>query len=84
PGGWYRIDARGNRPEINAQFDPPHERLAFQLQFPEEADFPAILPEPLPVVVEALQAHSTWDAVQRNLPDISLKEAGRLELNRAA
>ncbi|MGF1536669.1 MAG: transglutaminase family protein, partial [Elainellaceae cyanobacterium] len=46
PGGWYRIDARGNRPEINAQFDPPHERLAFQLQFPEEADFPAILPEP--------------------------------------
>ena len=27
--GWYRIDARGNKAEVDAQFTPPVERLAF-------------------------------------------------------
>jgi transglutaminase-like putative cysteine protease len=67
--GWYRIDARGNKPGVNAQFDPPAEQLAFQLNFPEERVFPEILPDPLPVVVNALRAHKTWDAMLANLPD---------------
>jgi hypothetical protein len=49
--------------------------LAFQVQFPEEADFQSILAEPLEIVVEALQIHSTWDEMLRNLPDISLESA---------
>ncbi|MCU0549587.1 MAG: transglutaminase family protein [Leptolyngbya sp. Prado105] len=73
--GWYRVDARGNKAEVNAQFAPPQEQLAFKIQFPEEADFPAILAEPLQIVVEALQAQSTWDELLRNLPDISLESA---------
>lgn len=67
--GWYRIDARGNKEGIDAQFTPPHEKLAYKPPFAEEADFPEILPEPLPLVVGTLQANSTWDAVLRNLPD---------------
>lgn len=67
--GWYRMDARGNKPGVNAQFRPPIEQLAFGLNFPEERAFPDILPDPLPVVVNALRAHSTWDVMLANLPD---------------
>jgi len=67
--GWYRIDARGNKPGVNAQFKPPVEQLAFQLNFPEERTFPEILPDPLPVVIDALRARSTWGDMLANLPD---------------
>jgi transglutaminase-like putative cysteine protease len=73
--GWYRVDPRGNKEGINAQFSPPQERLAFKTQFPEEADFPAILVEPLQLVVEALRSQTTWDAMLHNLPDISWEAA---------
>lgn len=73
--GWYRVDARGNREGVDAQFTPPQERLAFKIQVSEEADFPAILSKPLQVVVEALQAQSTWDEMLRNLPDVSFESA---------
>jgi transglutaminase-like putative cysteine protease len=73
--GWYRVDARGNREGVDAQFTPPQERLAFKIQVSEEADFPAILSKPLQVVVEALQSQSTWDEMLRNLPDVSFESA---------
>ena len=57
--GWYRIDARRNKAGVNAQFTPPQEQLAYQVQLSEEADFQVILAEPLQIVIEALQAHST-------------------------
>jgi hypothetical protein len=68
--GWYRVDARGNRQDVDAQFIPPQEKLAFSLQFPEEAEFQEILAEPLLVVVQSLQNQQTWDEFLRNLPDI--------------
>jgi transglutaminase-like putative cysteine protease len=43
--GWYRVDARGNRAGVDAQFTLPREQLAFRIQFPEEADFQNILPD---------------------------------------
>jgi transglutaminase-like putative cysteine protease len=67
--GWYRIDARGNKPGVDAQFRPPTEQLAFRLNFPEERIFPDTLADPPPIVVNALRAHSTWDAMLANLPD---------------
>jgi transglutaminase-like putative cysteine protease len=73
--GWYRVDARGNKAGVNAQFTPPHEQLAFKIQFPEEADFPAIVAEPLQFILEALQAMTTWDSMLQNIPDISLESA---------
>ncbi|MGF1514358.1 MAG: transglutaminase family protein [Elainellaceae cyanobacterium] len=78
--GWYRIDPRGNKPGVNAQFTPPQEQLAFNLQLPEEADFRAVLPEPLPVVVAALQQYHTWDEVLYHLPDIGPESAEALRL----
>lgn len=73
--GWYRVDARGNKAGVDAQFTPPLERLAFNLRFPEEADFQVVLAEPLPIIVEALQAQNTWDNMLCSLPDISLESA---------
>jgi transglutaminase-like putative cysteine protease len=73
--GWYRVDVRGNKEGVDAQFSPPQEQLAFKIQFPEEADFHAILSEPIQIIVEALQAQTTWDDMLRNLPDIALESA---------
>jgi transglutaminase-like putative cysteine protease len=67
--GWYRVDCRGNKAGIDAQFCPPQERLAFRLNFPEEKNFTEILPDPLPVVVTALRRYSRWDELYQNLPD---------------
>lgn len=69
--GWYRVDPRGNRSGINAQFIPPQEQLAYQIKLSPEADFPAILPEPLEIVVKALSSYRTWDRMLQNLPDVS-------------
>ena len=46
PGiGWYRVDPRGNREGINAQFCPPKEQLAYPIVHPGEADLPEIWPD---------------------------------------
>ena len=70
--GWYRIDARGNKPGVHAEFSPPVEKLAFPIVDPGEADFREIWPEPLPIVIKALTENATYDQVFRNLPDIDV------------
>jgi len=67
--GWYRIDARGNKEGINAQFKPPVEQLAFVLQDDNEIDFDAVLAEPLPAVIDVLRQCKTVAEVYNNLPD---------------
>lgn len=71
--GWYRIDARGNRAGVNAQFAPPVEQLAFPIRVPGEADLPEVRAEPLSVVVDALRSHATADALWAHLPDVELE-----------
>jgi transglutaminase-like putative cysteine protease len=71
--GWYRVDARGNRADIDAQFAPPVEKLAYEIRLAGEANFQNIFAEPLPIVVEALQRCHEWDEMRRNLPDIRLE-----------
>jgi hypothetical protein len=70
--GWYRIDARGNKQGIAAEFCPPVEKLAFQIVTPGEADLPEIWAEPLSVVVNVLECEKTFQAVADNLPDVEL------------
>lgn len=53
--GWYRMDARGNKTGVNAQFTPPVERLAFKLQTPDEFEFENLLPDPVEAVLNALR-----------------------------
>ncbi len=67
--GWYRIDARGNKPGLNAGFTPPLERLAFPIASAAEKDLPGIWVEPLPAVVAALTRNATVEQVYENLPD---------------
>ena len=67
--GWYKVDARGNKEGVDAQFDPPKEQLAFALQ-EGEAELPEIYEKPLAVVIQALQTHRTYDAMIHNFPDI--------------
>ncbi|MFO1370784.1 MAG: transglutaminase family protein [Marinagarivorans sp.] len=52
--GWYRLDARGNKPGVNAQFNPPQEQLAFSLVHPGEQDWPGRYAEPLPAITQLL------------------------------
>lgn len=70
--GWYRLDARGNKPGVDARFCPPVERLAFTVREAPEADLPEIWPEPLPAVVRVLTGFSTVEEVVANLPDVEL------------
>jgi len=70
--GWYRVDARGNKPGVDALFSPPVERLAFPVLDPAEADLPEIWAEPIAVVIKALTEHMTVEQVFDNLPDIEI------------
>lgn len=81
PGvGWYRIDARGNKPGVAAQFDPPTERLAFPLQSADEVEFAEVLPDPLPVVLAALRDSTGWRDVLARLPDVTPESFAQLGL----
>ena len=69
--GWYRIDARGNHQDVDAQFTPPNEQLAFNINHDGETDFPNILAAPLPIVITALQNHNSWNELFHYLPDLA-------------
>ena len=36
--GWYRVDPRGNKDGVDAQFDPPQEKLAWAIRNDGEID----------------------------------------------
>ena len=70
--GWYRIDPRGNKPGLTAEFCPPMEKLAFPADSLGEANLPEIWPEPSPLIVDCLKNHRTYNEVASNLPDIEV------------
>ena len=69
--GWYRVDARGNKEGVDAQFNPPHEKLAFELQ-EHEFDIDELYSEPMDEVVDALKTYKTYEAMCNNFPDLKL------------
>ncbi len=69
--GWYRIDPRGNKPGVDADFIPPLEKLAFPVSSNAEMDIPGIWAEPMPEVVHVLTHYETVEQVFENLPDIA-------------
>jgi len=68
--GWYRLDARGNKPGVAAGFTPPRESLAFAIAEPGEYTLPEIYAEPLPQVLAALRGYGSVAEVNRHLPDL--------------
>lgn len=67
---WYRVDARGNKHGVCAEFSPPREQLAFTTDAPGEFDFPGVLPEPLPLVIAALSDETSAADLVGRLPDL--------------
>lgn len=69
--GWYRIDARGNKPGVAAEFCPPQEKLAFPIAENSEANLPGIWAEPHPQVVAVLERYQDVAEVYAHLPDVA-------------
>ena len=70
--GWYRVDARGNKTGVEAQFNPPIETLAYPILEAGERDLPEVWAEPLPIVVQSLASYKTYIDMANNLPDIQV------------
>jgi transglutaminase-like putative cysteine protease len=70
--GWYRVDARGNKPGVAADFCPPLEKLPYPDQAPMVRTLPEIWPEPLPMVVKVLTRSKTIEQIFENLPDVEV------------
>jgi len=70
--GWFRLDARGNKPGVSSQFSPPDEVLAFAVGDTHERDLPEIWAEPLAIVVAVLETCDDIVQVYENLPDLPL------------
>lgn len=68
---WIRLDARGNKPGVDAQFSLYSEKLAYTVR-PElgEEDIPIIFAEPNENVVRSLTTDKKLDEVVKNLPRI--------------
>lgn len=66
-GAWHRLDVRGNKPGLIAEFSLEQERLAYTVDGAlGEADLPDLLVDPAPSVVECLR--STADILGARLP----------------
>ncbi|EFM10648.1 transglutaminase domain protein [Paenibacillus curdlanolyticus YK9] len=56
---WIRLDARGNKQGVDAQFSLDEERLAFAIRGEyEEVDYPVIYASPRAETMESLRAHT--------------------------
>ncbi|MCW2887993.1 MAG: hypothetical protein QOE54_1463 [Streptosporangiaceae bacterium] len=57
-GSWFRLDPRGNKPGVQAEFSLAEERLAYVVR-PElgEIDYPHVYASPPSAVLDALQRH---------------------------
>lgn len=67
---WVRMDARGNKPGVNVQFDPGMDMLAYRVDegFGESED-PRIFAVPAESVIKALTTNATAKTLKYNLPD---------------
>lgn len=66
---WIRLDVRGNKPGVDAQFSLTQEKLAFPVRAEKgEEDIPIIFAKPDKNVIEALTNNSSLDELWANLP----------------
>jgi len=68
-GRWVRVDARGNKPGVDAQFSLEAEQLAFKVS-PKlgEEDFGAVYAEPPPGILRAFKTWPTYGQLWKHLP----------------
>lgn len=66
---WIRLDARGNKKGVNAEFSLDEEKLAFMIRTKlGEVDYPTIYVNPNANVIQALILNNTIDELINNLP----------------
>ncbi|MFH9298607.1 transglutaminase family protein [Streptomyces sp. NPDC017520] len=67
--GWARVDPRGNKPGVDAQFSLDEERLAWvaREEF-NEVDYPVVYAAPPEVILHALKSARDRSELLRNLP----------------
>jgi len=69
--GWFRVDPRGNKPGVNAQFNTDVEQLAYPIRTElGEIDYPDVFVAPLPSVIKAMQSSTDCHALFFNRPEI--------------
>ncbi|HHY74686.1 MAG TPA: transglutaminase family protein [Bacillus bacterium] len=68
---WVRLDARGNKKGIDAQFSVDEEKLAFPIQEEfGEKDYPVIYVKPHPKTIDVLKEHTdVLELYKSHLPD---------------
>jgi transglutaminase-like putative cysteine protease len=67
---WFRLDARGNVGEINAQFSLNEEKLAYIPQEMGDVDYPHIYSNPCPEIIEILKNNSKLDEAINKIIDL--------------
>ena len=68
-GKWIRLDARGNKLGVNAQFSIDSEMLAFPIRLEKgEVDVPVIYADPDTEIVKTLQSYGLRSELWDNLP----------------
>lgn len=72
PYGWYKIDARGNKDGVDAQFAPPVECLAFNLAADGEAHIEGLYSAPLSKIVSLLNSCDTVEQVYSRLAETDI------------
>lgn len=66
---WIRLDARGNKPGVQAEFSLEQEQLAFPVRPElEEVNYPTIYARPNAGVVEVLRSHTSPTQLASHLP----------------
>ena len=80
-GRWIRLDARGNKPGVEARFSVGTEYLAFPIQADRgQRDFVQIHAQPLPSPLAALRRSRTMEELARHLPgDMSAADRRQAE-----
>jgi transglutaminase-like putative cysteine protease len=70
-GTWHRLDARGNKPGIDAEFSLGEERLAFPIRERyDEVDYPTLYVDPHPAIAATLLGNDDALEMYRNrLPE---------------
>lgn len=79
-GRWIRLDARGNKPGVDAQFSLDREQLAFPIRAHEgERDYRFNLADPHPAIVRTLRENvDVRDMYRKRLPtELLLPESPR-------
>lgn len=66
---WIRLEPRGNKPGVDAQFSLAEERLAYRIDpAAGEIDYPEVYPEPASIVLAALRGSSNTRELAERLP----------------